>query len=234
MKNPIGLSIPIPCHEKWDNFLPANRGGYCSSCKKEVIDFTHLTDDQIKDFFENRNGATCGRFRKDQLKIYSPNSIPEYRHKLLPLSLFGITLLLTSNQAEATEKKKPRVEITSLKRISENNKTVTTEGFERKVITGIVKDENDQAPIPGVNILLKGTDIGAVSDVNGRFSIEIQDPKESDVLVFSFIGYEPLEKSVAKINELSVVLKPDIVVLGEVCVKRWTPRAIWWRIKSIF
>jgi hypothetical protein len=240
MKKPISLSIPAPCPEKWDNFLPTSQGGYCSSCKKDVIDFTQWSENQIKDFFKNGNGATCGRFRKDQLKIYSLDSTPNYNNRFFPISLFGITLLLTSNQAEAAERKTPEIRITSLKSALKNNKTVTTDTLERKTITGIIKAEDDQSPLPGVNVVLKNTNIGAVTNVDGRFSIEIPAPKESDVLVFSFIGYETIEKNIFEVNESPITLKLDVAVLGQtivaggICVRRWSPRTIWWRIKNAF
>jgi hypothetical protein len=240
MKKPISLSIPTPCPEKWDNFLPTSQGGYCSSCKKEVIDFTQWRENQIKEFFTTGNETSCGRFRKDQLKTYALNSTPNYTNKFFPISLFGITLLLTSNQAEATERKTPEIRITSLKGALKNNKAVTTDSLERKTVTGIIKAEDDQSPMPGVNVVLKNTTIGTVTNADGRFSIDIPAPKESDVLVFSFIGYETIEKNIFEINELPIILKFDATVLGgtivvgRICVRRWTPRAIWWRIKNVF
>jgi hypothetical protein len=239
MKKHISLSIAAPCQEKWDNFLPTSHGGYCSSCKKEVINFTEWSEDQIKDFFKKENETTCGRFRKDQLKIYSLSSTPSYQHRLFPISLLGITLLLTSNQAEATGKKAPKFVITPLKRTQHNNKITASDTLLTKIITGIIKAEDDQS-LPGVNVVLKNTNISTVTDSNGEFSIEIKNPKASDTLVFSFIGFETLEKSVTETNELSITLKidkvalEDTVVMGGICARRWAPRTIWWRMKNIF
>lgn len=241
MKNPINLSIPKPCHEKWENLLPTSNGGYCSRCKKEVTDFTKWSDSQILAYFKERRQPTCGRLRKDQLKLYSTDNNPHHSFKFLPVSFFGITLLLSSNRAEATEKKVPGVEITSFsKAAAQNNKIVVRDTSITRVITGTIKAEEDQAPLPGVNILLKNSDIGTASDVDGKFLIKIPNSKESDVLVISFIGYETQEKSVNEGNELFITLKLDTVALGEtvvvggICARRWTPRAIWWRIRNIF
>src|SRR5688572_9777716 len=53
-------------------------------------------------------------------------------------------------------------------------------------VTGKVTDDANQ-PLPGVNILLKGTTTGTTSDANGDFALTV--PDENGVLVFSFIGY---------------------------------------------
>jgi hypothetical protein len=241
MKNRISLSIPKPCHEKWENLLPTHNGGYCSSCQKEVVDFTQWSDNQVADYFKNRHQSTCGRLRKDQLKFYGPENIPGSSLKFVPLSIFGITLLLGSNRAEAAGKKAPGVEITSFSNVTaRNHKTAVGDTSITRVITGIIKAEEDQMPMPGVNVALKDSEVAAVSDADGKFQIKIPNPKESDILVISFIGYEEQEKRVNEGNELFITLKLDTValeetiVVGGICARRWSPRTIWWRVRNIF
>src|SRR5690606_5620792 len=69
--NQIALNIPTPCSEQWGNFTKTPQGGFCSSCQKTVIDFTTMTDDEILAFFKTKPAHTCGRFRPNQLKLYS-------------------------------------------------------------------------------------------------------------------------------------------------------------------
>jgi hypothetical protein len=71
MKKQLTLSIPKPCSEKWDNFIPASNGRFCTSCNKIVTDFTQMSDHEIIEFFRDMPAHACGRFRPDQLKIYS-------------------------------------------------------------------------------------------------------------------------------------------------------------------
>jgi hypothetical protein len=64
----IQLTIADPCHENWDKMSTAEKGRYCSSCQKQVIDFTNMGDLQLAAFFKKPStGAVCGRFFADQL-----------------------------------------------------------------------------------------------------------------------------------------------------------------------
>lgn len=83
------------------------------------------------------------------------------------------------------------------------------------VVRGRVTDSESNA-IPGVNILLKGTNIGTTTDVNGEYSISV--PDEGAVLIFSFIGYISEEIAVGNRMEVNVTLLPDVKQLSEVVV----------------
>ncbi|MDW7692529.1 TonB-dependent receptor [Flammeovirgaceae bacterium SG7u.111] len=82
-------------------------------------------------------------------------------------------------------------------------------------ISGVVTDERND-PLPGVNILIKGTSIGTITDVQGKYSLEV--PNQNSVLVFSFIGFLPHEVSVGNNSVIDVSLNLDITSLEEVVV----------------
>lgn len=82
-------------------------------------------------------------------------------------------------------------------------------------ITGVVTSSTDGQPLPGVNVIIKGTTQGATTNAEGRFSIEAN---QEQVLVFSFIGYAPQEVLIGNQTTLAVVLVEDITTLGEVAV----------------
>ncbi|MFT3911925.1 MAG: hypothetical protein QM737_21045 [Ferruginibacter sp.] len=64
----LKITIPKPCHENWDNMTPNQQGRHCSSCEKTVVDFTQMTEDEVKYFFINkRSERVCGRFSSAQL-----------------------------------------------------------------------------------------------------------------------------------------------------------------------
>lgn len=82
-------------------------------------------------------------------------------------------------------------------------------------ISGVVKDENGVG-LPGVNVVLKGTQRGTTSNIEGRFNIDV--PNNKAILVFSFVGYLPQEVAVGNQTQLNVGLKIDNKALNEVVV----------------
>lgn len=85
---------------------------------------------------------------------------------------------------------------------------------EQKRITGIVTDQKGE-PIIGASILVKGTNIGAISDVNGNFSINIAD---QSTLTISYIGYHPIDFKVGEKKNLVIKLEEDARMIDEVVV----------------
>lgn len=82
-------------------------------------------------------------------------------------------------------------------------------------VSGTVTDEKGE-PLPGVNILVKGTQRGVATDVKGQYRLRV--PDENAVLVFSFVGFTPQEITVGTRTSLNVVLKADASALNEVVV----------------
>jgi len=82
-------------------------------------------------------------------------------------------------------------------------------------ITGTVKDSKGEALI-GVNVLLKGTKVGAATDIDGKFSINVPDTKA--VLVVSYIGFTAKEVAVGSQKVINVVLTENESSLNEVVV----------------
>ena len=85
---------------------------------------------------------------------------------------------------------------------------------QNRLVTGVVKTDANEA-LPGVNVLEKGTTNGTVTDVDGKFSINVS---ANSVLVFSFIGMRNQEITVGERTQLDVTLQTDITQLGEVVV----------------
>lgn len=85
----------------------------------------------------------------------------------------------------------------------------------QRTVKGTVTGE-DNEPLVGVNIIIKGTNTGTISDVNGGYSLDVQD--DDAVLIFSFIGYETQEIRVGVKSILDASLMPDAESLEEVVV----------------
>jgi hypothetical protein len=82
-------------------------------------------------------------------------------------------------------------------------------------VSGHIYDKRDKVPMPGVTVMIKGTTIGTVSDINGFYSITI--PQNGKALVFSFVGCKTQELTINS-EQMDVVLEEDAVNLDEVVV----------------
>lgn len=92
------------------------------------------------------------------------------------------------------------------------------QAFAQASLSGIVKSESNEALV-GVNVLLKGTSVGAVTDIDGKFNLQVSENNlSSGVLVFSFIGFTSKEVQINNQSVFNVVLSEDTKALEEVVV----------------
>ncbi|HVI43680.1 MAG TPA: TonB-dependent receptor [Chitinophaga sp.] len=106
-------------------------------------------------------------------------------------------------------------------RVLENNLVVITPVSAQQVkITGRITDAGNNDPLPGVTVAVEGTTIGAVTDANGKYTLQV--PSESSVLVFSFIGYIPQKVVAGNRSEINIKLEADTKKLEEVVVMGYT------------
>lgn len=107
--------------------------------------------------------------------------------------------------------------------LKSSNGLLLDENKQQREVTGTVLDEN-QAPLPGANILVKGTNIGSLTDFDGNFTLEV--PDGENTLVISYIGYKDKEVDITGKSEIEVQLEPDIGQLDAVIVvgSRGKPR----------
>ena len=86
-----------------------------------------------------------------------------------------------------------------------------------KVVSGIVKSTSGE-PLPGVSIVIEGTTVGTITDINGNFKLNIPTEHTNGVLLFSFVGYKTKEIPITNQTELDVTLEEDITALEEIVV----------------
>lgn len=109
--------------------------------------------------------------------------------------IFDSTVVVRKHPVEATQAPAPKPPLT---------------------VTGKVSDLETGEMLPGVNILVKGTNMGTVTDIDGQYSIKVND--ESDTLVFSSIGYLTEEVAIQGRSTITISMAPDIQSLQEVVV----------------
>ena len=126
MGKKIQLSITDPCHENWDNMTQADKGRFCASCQKQVIDFTNMSDSQLAAFFKKpilisskdgeKEASVCGRFYDDQLD--RDIEIPKKRIPWVKYFFqFALPAFLISIKTSAQSKAKIRQPMVRVERI---------------------------------------------------------------------------------------------------------------------
>ena len=87
--------------------------------------------------------------------------------------------------------------------------------FGQQTVNGVVTDADDNSVIPGVTVLVKGTDIGTISDMDGKYKIDV--PKGQDILVFSYVGMKTKEIKITG-SVLNVALVSENAEIAEIMV----------------
>ena len=88
--------------------------------------------------------------------------------------------------------------------------------FAQKAITGKVTNSEDGLVLSGVTVVVKGTTVGTVTDINGAFSLSA--PANATTLVVSFIGMKSVEIPIGNQSVFNVVLNPEVQALQDVVV----------------
>jgi hypothetical protein len=241
MKKKITLSIPQPCHERWESLTTTTIGAFCSSCNKVVVDFTTMSDAEIVDFIMNNPAHACGRFRSDQLKTYGPESLLKINPDvtLLKAGFLGLLLLLAVKPvaAQSINEKTKTVVVDQKRKPAALSSAIEAE----QTIKGVVVSGDDGSAIAGAYVILQGTSVGTITDGEGKFEFP-QQLKEGDVLLFSFIGLQTQEYKVPRQIEdlLQIKMKMHYELMGEIVVSEIykdnsSGMHKWWaKVKSIF
>jgi len=223
MSNPIFLQIPEACHQDWDKMTAQDKGRFCGSCQKTVVDFTTMSDQQVLNFFNTKTDQnTCGRFTNEQLnKSYQEPPIPKsnwykWVAAFVASGMFGSLKTHAQGRKIATEKiqfdidsviqKKLRTVPTdadSLSKVKAKESPLIHLGGVRSIpqnqptciITGAITDKN-AAPIPFSNITIRGTKKVVVTDASGKYSIQLDRLPTDLKLITSLVGYETKETSI--------------------------------------
>ena len=84
------------------------------------------------------------------------------------------------------------------------------------VISGTVTSGEDNSGLPGTNIIIKGTTSGTISDLDGKYTLEV--PSRESILIFSSVGFKTQEIPVGNNSTIDVVMEPEITSLSEIVV----------------
>ena len=183
------LNIPEPCHEDWQQMSPTQKGKFCASCQKEVIDFTKLSASEIARKTKNSK-QLCGRFTSTQLEqeyiAASQNSLSR-----LGIALGLGSIIAVAQPSFAQEEKTVKVKVDTENDLHYKESTQAETQKDSISISGTVTDE-EGLPLPGVNVIQQNSSHGTHTDFDGNFSIKIseEDFEDKVFLEFSYVGFE--------------------------------------------
>ncbi len=238
MPKNIHIRIAEPCHQNWNEMTPTQQGAFCHSCKKNVIDFTRKTENEIYDLVTQPTAQLCGRFTQFQLQ--QPVRKTEVKNGLLnwraiAASLAG--LLALGKQATASDlETKPKADTTFAAKtdtafVAKNDLQVNIEApktklrcvesvgmFTTTVITdttqhrlkGQVLDAEFKEPLAVARLMLKEAGTGTTADFDGYFDFGVDMERyKNDTLVINYVGYEQKEIPLAEFKtDEPILLNP--------------------------
>ncbi|MBR4619859.1 MAG: SusC/RagA family TonB-linked outer membrane protein [Salinivirgaceae bacterium] len=87
---------------------------------------------------------------------------------------------------------------------------------QNKTLTGTVISSEDNQPLPGVNVVVKGTTHGTITDFDGKFTLSVSD--DAEALTFSFMGMQTQEVAIGTTTTFNITLDPESISMDEVVV----------------
>ena len=216
----MNLPKPKSCHQNWLEMPATSNGRMCLECKKNIIDFTKKNWSEIEYIQEQSGLTTCGMYTKKQLDHWGhqpPSLVPS---KALATTALLVGMSLSSFAQDTTA--------------SEN---VIIEG----VVTG--KNAKDEVePIPFSTVTIKETKSGVVTDIDGKFRLDVTELIDSlPQLTVSFICIGYVSQSIVFPQDISGTKQLDVSLLRADISSvyfavpepgRW--RKIKWRIQAWF
>ncbi|MCK5277381.1 MAG: TonB-dependent receptor plug domain-containing protein, partial [Cyclobacteriaceae bacterium] len=170
-----------------------------------------LKDANLKDCFKAIEKQTDYRFSYDHSLIDTSIKI---NYKAKKKSVSDLLLLISKNADLKFMQINNNINVQKLENPNQESQLeVIIQGI---TITGRVTSSEDNEGLPGVNVIVKGTSQGTVTDVEGNFKLDV--PDENTVLVFSSVGFIKEEVTVGNQTVIDMVLTSDLTQLAELVV----------------
>lgn len=216
MNKYYSLRIPKPCQEDWNLMTPKEKGRFCSSCEKTVIDFTVMSDHEVKEFLiQNQGKKLCGHVNTSQLDlihvkipvdVLNVNRLGSYSFLMVLFIVMGTTLMSCKDN-HGKMQKIDRVEIVDS--LFSNDQEIPVMGgvANQSVIHppecvdsahNKEKDENEATTDTNTVVLNQGVTVGEVVTLDGEMEIDV-----SSTLEISFGIVEQIPKFPNTPNKLT-------------------------------
>ena len=233
MLKTLRIDIPQPCHENWQAMTPAEQGRHCAACDKVVMDFTAMSEAEIKAFFAQKPKKTCGRFRPDQLRTYT---LPTqgfrigWRPALAAIGL-GLSAVLAYPSVAIAQDQTAYSHPEQQGDTPKPNANLDVLHIKGQVL---IQDNHETYPLPGVYVSIHTTSLSAITDIEGNFDLEIpEEYNQPETLIrVYYIGHNTKTYTLADLIEQSktqgIVItldEDDFMVLGKVVSEHEAPYA---------
>ncbi len=245
----LNLSKLKACNQYWSEMKPAEGGRVCAKCANVIYDFRDKSLSEIAKAHANKKGKVCGLYSSQQLKQGTSGTTNQKRIWWKAL-LVGVTYFFSTGTAEATgNANKNSIEAlqkadTRIGSYAASGKfTAGSHSSDSLTIRGKIKamEGRESIFIAGITVMVKGTDIGTVTGLDGSYLLPLPDTyKSSDTinLIFSYIGYGTREIPVQLSNRenVNITLSPDQDII-EFYVSAARPplhKRIWYWLKNPF
>jgi hypothetical protein len=221
---------------------PAGGGRICGTCTKLIRDFSGCSWEEIERVQRENNYAVCGMYSRRQLEHWGQTPAPRKFGYAAPLVMATAVVSLLHPAPGKAHARVPAPQFArqpGLQAAVPESPAEPRDSARTVVLSGKVIDAESQQPLPGVNVLLKGTTTGTVTGHQGEFQLEV-DASELDsaaALVFSFIGFRKQEVPVspATPGRFTLRMVGDLTGLNAFYVVQpsW-PKRVWWKVKGVF
>lgn len=190
--------------------------------KRFSFQFNHLSPEQTLDSISKETGFGFA-YNPSLLQGIKPVTATFNQEQLIKI------LEVSLNKPDLTFKQVCQYIAITRKIQAEENTilAIYTDSSEYFYIRARVADKSDKKPVPFANILLKGRNLGTISNADGYFTVKIPSGCVNDSIQISSVGYKPLTCNISQIQDNDLLyLQPNSVVLNEVVVKHYDPKEL--------
>ena len=182
---------------------PTEQGRHCAVCEKVVVDFTTMTEAELKAYFSKRPAMGCGSFRPDQLRTYT---LPTegfrigWRPALAAIGL-GLSAVLAYPSEAVGQIPSTHIPTTSDRPTQYPKPENPSEMF--RIVGQVIGQEEGNWGLAGVTVGVMDKQIVTWTDQNGKFELPIPAKfhHPETVITFNQIGYTPQEYTLAELQQ---------------------------------
>ncbi len=234
MKREYIVSIENPCEKiVWANMEQSDSGKFCDLCSKNVVDFSILSDSEIIKIIENPSRDICAKMSPLQTNRLLSN---QSERKNFHLSKTITTLLVvgsvkgTFTSEQNLTKQDQTVVSSNINSIEKFLEKAATDSL-KKTISGSIINENTDETLDYEYVFIEGTNISAITDTLGNFTLNVPDDftAEEIVLVLKATGWESDTRTIVYRKDLPItnlIIKKESPMVGEYIIK---VKRKWWQ-----